>query len=169
MQVLVEGVARVVAAGGIFLQRAEACVQERHAIVGISFDVRLHAFDERQRVVDDDVHGCGAVALVVERASAYVGKRLAHPFYKLLLPVGHVNQQIQIRIAFAEQLVAHTASHQIYPAEEWRRGVDLLLYEMKRFLELVHLYVFGCKGSDSVLFFQQKSAKNDLLLPILTA
>lgn len=141
-EILVEGIAGVVAAHGVLFKAAETCLEERNAILGIRLDMWLHAFHQGEAAIDDDIHGGRAVALVIEWSLAGLGEGGAHVFHKLALTIGEIDEQVQIRIAFAEEFVTNAASDEIDLTIE--RGIfcNLAADKAQGLFELVHGYNF---------------------------
>ena len=147
MQVLIERVAGIIATRSIFFKRAETGFEEGDVVIGVFLDVRFNAFNERQRIVDDDVHGCGPVALIIERAFASIGVFGTHVFDKCLLAIRHIDQKVNVAIAFAQQFIAYTSSYKVNLPVEGRILMDDILDEMEGLFEFIHFRTKGSKWS----------------------
>ena len=147
MQVLIERVAGIIATRSIFFKRAETGFEEGDVVIGVFLDMRFNAFNECQRIIDDDVHGCGPVALIIEWAFASIGVFGTHVFDKCLLAIRHIDQKVNVAIAFAQQFIAYTSSYKVNLPVEGRILMDDILDEMEGLFEFIHFRTKGSKWS----------------------
>lgn len=111
--------------------------------------MRFNAFNERQRIVDNDVHGSSPVALIIEWALASIGVFGTHVLDKCLLPIRHIDQKVNVAIAFAQQFIAYTSSYKVNLPVEGRILMDDILDEMEGFFEFIHFGRIGRSNRNS--------------------